>query len=535
MSNKNTDETNVTSAETETSKKRNFKKLKYGSMFYTIIVLVVAIVVVLNFMVSMVAKRSPIKIDITPDDRYELSDISINAVKALEKDVDITVTCKRDYFESLGNYYSNMYSQYYNAPAEVPYEMIPELLDKYSVYAAQGNGSIDVKYVDMDKDPDLINKYKEHYTGDIERANIIVSCGDRIRVLSESDIMNMLTPDQTAMQTGQLKFKFSGESTLTAAVTNVTDAHPVKVAFANNMNGSPLYDEQSFGTAATAFKDELLGKNGYECSDFDIAKDELKADEYDMLVVFAPTVDFTEDIIQKLSDFLYNDGKYNRNLVYVPDFSKTNLPNIEEFLADWSLKVENNIIVDDNEEKTIGLNTNIILDISDSESVGTLPNEKLPIVSPYTRELTQIKKNNEDVVKEVLKSADTSYTADITDAEAEKGEKGSRSAVLLSQKQRTEQVKTYTSSLLLVGSPYMFDQKIILQNTTYNNANVLLNTINTMTGKENGVVVPDKNLQQLYITTTTKQAKNIQIVVVWVIPFIAALVGIVVLLRRRNK
>lgn len=533
MSNKDIDEANVKSAETETSKKRNLKKLKYGSMFYTIIVLVVAIVVVLNFMVGMVAKHSPIKIDITPDDRYELSEISINAVKALEKDVEITVTCKRDYFESLGNYYSNMYSQYYNAPAEVPYEMIPELLDKYSVYAEQGKGSISVKYVDMDKDPDLINKYKEHYTGDIERANIIVSCGDRIRVLSESDIMSMLNPDQTAMQTGQLKFKFTGESTLTAAVTNVTDAHPVKVAFANNMNGSPLYDEQSFGTAASAFKDELLGKNGYECSDFDIAKDELKADEYDMLVVFAPTVDFTEDIIQKLSDFLYNDGKYNRNLVYVPDFSKTNLPNIEEFLADWSLKVEQNLIIDD--ENAIRAASNIILSVSDSEAVGTLPNDKLPIVSPYTRELTQIKKNNEDVVKEVLKSSDKSYTADITDANAEKGEKGSRSAVLLSQKQRTEQVKTYTSSLLLVGSPYMFDQTVILQNTTYNNANVLLNTINTMTGKENGVVVPDKNLQQLYITTTTKQAKNIQIIVVWVIPFIAALVGVVVLLRRRNK
>lgn len=533
MSKKDIDEANVTSAETEVSKKRNFKKLKYGSMFYTIIVLVVAIVVVLNFMVSMVAKRSPIKIDITPDDRYELSDISINSVKNLEKDVEITVTCQRNYFESLGNYYSNMYSQYYNAPAEMPYEMIPELLDKYSVYAEQGKGSITVKYVDMDKDPDLINKYKEHYTGDIQRANIIVSCGDRIRVLSESDIMGMLNPDQTAMQTGQLKFTFTGESTLTAAITNVTDAHPVKVAFANTMNGSPLYDEQSFGSAASAFKDELLGKNGYECSDFDVSKDELKADEYDMLVVFAPSVDFTEDIIQKFSDFLYNDGKYNRNLIYVPDFSKTNLPNIEEFLADWSLKVENNIIVDD--ENAIGTATNIILNISDSESVGTLPNEKLRIVSPYTRELTQIKKNNEDVVKEVLKSADTSYTADITDAEAEKGEKGSRSAVLLSQKQRTEQIKTYTSSLLLIGSPYMFDQTVIIQNTTYNNANVLLNTINTMTGKENGVVVPDKNLQQLYITTTTKQAKNIQIIVVWVIPFIAALVGVVVLLRRRNK
>ncbi|MCR5599663.1 MAG: GldG family protein [Ruminococcus sp.] len=532
MSKKDIDETNVVSVDGEKVKK-NYKKLKYGSMFYTIIILVVAIVVVLNFMVGVAAKRSPIKIDITPDNRYELSDVSIDAVKALEKDVEITVTCKRDYFESLGNYYSNMYAQYYGAPAEVPYEMIPELLDKYSIYAEQGKGSINVKYVDMDKDPDLVNKYKENYSGDIQRGNIIVSCGDRVRVLAESDVMNMLTADQTAMQSQQLIFKFTGESLLTSAITGVTDAHPVKVAFANKMNGSPLYDEQNFGDAADTFKTELLGKNGYECVDFDITLDDLKADEYDMIVVFAPTVDFTENIIQKLSDFLYNDGKYDRNMVYVPDFSKTNLPNIEEFLADWSLKVENNILVD--EKNAIATATTIILSVSDSEAVGDLPNDKLPIVSPYTRELTQLKKNNEDVVKEVLKSSEEAFTADIVDSNAAQGEKGSRSAVLLSQKLRSEQLNTYTSSLLLIGSPYMFDRTVIQQNTTYNNANVLLNTINTMTGKENSVVVPDKNLQQSYISTTTKQAKNIQIIVVWVIPCIIALVGVFVLLRRRNK
>ena len=537
MSKKDIDETMMTSADSETvdaPKKKDYRKLKYGTLFYCIIIIVIAIVVVLNMIVNLLAKRSPIKIDITPDNRYELTDVSIDAVKALDKDVEITVTCQRDYFQSLGNYYSNMYAQYYNAPAEVPYEMIPELLDKYALYAQQSDGSITIKYVDMDKDPDLVNKYKEHYTGDIQRGNIIVSSGDRVRVLGETDVMNMLSADQTAMQSGQLKFKFTGESLLTSAITGVTDAHPVKVAFATKMNDSPLYDEQSFGTSAEAFKTELLGKNGYDCVDFDIATDELKADEYDLLVVYAPTVDFTEDIIKKFSDFLYNDGKYDRNMIYVPDFSKTNLPNIEEFLADWSLKVENNIIVD--ETYAIGTSpTNIVLSVSDTDSVGQVTNDKLPIISPYTRELTQLKKNNEDVVKEVLKSSDVSYTADITDANAEKGGNGSRSAVLLSQKQRTEQVKTYTSSLLLVGSPYMFDKTVLIQNSTYNNANVLLNTINTMTGKENSVVVPDKNLQQSFITTTAKQAKNIQIIVVWVIPFIAAIVGIVVLLRRRNK
>ena len=509
------------------------KKLKYGSMFYIIIALVVAIVVVLNCMVSMVAKRSPIKIDITPDDRYELTEESISAVKALDKDIEITVTCQRDYFESLSNYYKSMYAQYYNVSADVPYEMIPELLDKYALYANQGNGKINVKYVDMDKDPDLINKYKKYYTGDIQRGNIIVSAGERVKVLSESDVMNMLTVDQTAMQSGQLLFKFTGESLLTSAITGVTDAHPVKVAFAKTMNGSPLYNEQSFADSADSFENELLSKNGYDCTDVDISTDEISPADYELLVIYAPTVDFNENIIKKLNDFLYNDGKYDRNLIYVPDFSATNFPNIDEFLADWSLKVENNLIVD--EVKAFGTATNIIVNISDSESVGTLPNEKLPIVSPYTRELTQLKKNNEDVVKEVLKSYDSAYTADITDSNAERGEQGERSVVLLSQKQRTEQISTYTSSLLLIGSPYMFDRTVIQQNSTYNNANVLLNTINTMTGKENGVVIPDKNLQQSFITTTTKQAKNIQIIVVWIIPIIAALVGVVVLLRRRNK
>ena len=508
-------------------------KLKYGSMFYIIIALVVAIVVVLNCMVSMVAKRSPIKIDITPDDRYELTEESISAVKALDKDIEITVTCQRDYFESLSNYYKSMYAQYYNVSADVPYEMIPELLDKYALYANQGNGKINVKYVDMDKDPDLINKYKKYYTGDIQRGNIIVSAGERVKVLSESDVMNMLTVDQTAMQSGQLLFKFTGESLLTSAITGVTDAHPVKVAFAKTMNGSPLYNEQSFADSADSFENELLSKNGYDCTDVDISTDEISPADYELLVIYAPTVDFNENIIKKLNDFLYNDGKYDRNLIYVPDFSATNFPNIDEFLADWSLKVENNLIVD--EVKAFGTATNIIVNISDSESVGTLPNEKLPIVSPYTRELTQLKKNNEDVVKEVLKSYDSAYTADITDSNAERGEQGERSVVLLSQKQRTEQISTYTSSLLLIGSPYMFDRTVIQQNSTYNNANVLLNTINTMTGKENGVVIPDKNLQQSFITTTTKQAKNIQIIVVWIIPIIAALVGVVVLLRRRNK
>ncbi|MBQ6252123.1 GldG family protein [Ruminococcus sp.] len=523
--------TDTASAETKAPDK--FRKLKYGTMFYVIIALVIAVVVILNIMMNVFAKRSPMKIDITPDNRYELTDESIAAVKALDKDVDIVVTNTRDYFESLGNYWESYYTGNYGVPAEVPYEMIPELLDKYSVYAQQGKGSINVKYVDLDKDPDAIAKYKKNYNGDIQRGSMVIASGDRVRVLNETEVMNMLAADQTAMRSQQLRFVFTGESTLTSAITSVTDAHPVKVAFVKTMNGLAVYDEQTYTNIVEAFESELLNKSGYDCTDIDIAKDEISPEDYDMVVLLAPSLDFTEDIIKKFSDFLYNGGKYDRNMVYAPDVSKTNLPNIEEFLADWSIKVENNIILDDT--NAVQTSSQIILSVSDSEAVGTLPNDRLPIISQYTRELTPISKNNEAIVKEVLKSSAESYTADITQDEPDYGEKGERDAAILSQKQYSEDFAVYTSSLLVLGSPTMANPTFLQQTSSVNNANVLVNMMNTMTGKESSIAVPDKNLQTSFIAPTSKQLKRIYVVVVWVIPFLIAAVGIVVLLRRRNK
>ena len=299
------------------------------------------------------------------------------------------------------------------------------------------------------------------------------------------------------------------------------------------MNGLAVYDEQTYANIVQSFESELFAKNGYDTTDIDIAKDEISPEDYDMVVLLAPSVDFTEDIIKKFSDFLYNDGKYDRNMVYAPDVSKTDLPNISEFLADWSIKVENNIILDDT--NAVQTSSQIILSVSDSEAVGTLPNDRLPIISQYTRELTPISKNNEAIVKEVLKSSAESYTADITKNKSEYGEKGERDAAILSQKQHSEEFAVYTSSLLVLGSPTMANPTFLQQTSSVNNANVLVNMMNTMTGKESSIAVPDKNLQTSFIAPTSKQLKRIYVVVVWIIPFIIAAVGVAVLLRRRNK
>ena len=513
--------------------KWNSRRIKYGSMFYIIIILVIAIVVVINVMANMLAKKSPLKIDISPDNRYDISEESINVLKALNKDVDITVTSTRDYFDSLSAYRENYYAQNYGVPSDIPYEMIPEILDKYSIYAQQGSGSINVKYVNMDVDPDIINKYKEIYNGDIGSGSIIVSSGDRVRVISPTEVTDMLAYDENALRNQELIFNFAGESMITAAIKGVTDDNLVRVAFANTMNGASLYDAQFYQNAAVTFEKELLTKNGYDCTEIDIATDELSPEDYDLVVVFAPSVDFTEDIIQKLNDFLYNGGKYGKNMIYTPDLSKSGLSNIDGLLADWSIKVENNYIFD--EENAILRNDLIKVEINDTDSVGELPNDKLPIIAEDTRELSQINKKNDDIVKEVLKSFDTSYTVEITGKNKELGAQESRPVVMLSRKERSEEFKLVASELLVIGSPLMTSSTYIQQNSTFNNANVLINVINNMTGKENSVVIPDKSLQSSFIAPSTKQARNIRIVVMWIIPFIIAAVGVFVLLRRRNK
>ncbi|MBP5432313.1 Gldg family protein [Ruminococcus sp.] len=521
----------------------NSRKLKYGAMFYIIIALVIAIVVVVNIMVNAVAKRSPMKIDLTPDNRYELTDQSISVLKALKKDVDITVTATRDYFEAIGTQYENYYLQNYGVPSEIPYEMIPELLDKYSIYAEQSDGRINVKYVDMNIDPDVINKFKQNYNGEIGSGCIIISSGDRVRVISEGEVMNMLTADENAMRNQELRFNFTGESVLTSAIMNVTDLSPVRVAFIKTMNGAPIYDSKSGVTedAVESFENELLEKNGYECTDVDIASEELDPMQYDMLVLFAPTVDLTGDLIQKMSDFLFNGGNYGKNMIYVPDYSQTELPNIAEFLADWSIKVENKYVHDaDDKVKSFYDNqfyqhVGIDLDISDTDSVGTMPNEKLSIVAELPRELSEVKKNNGDIVKTVLTSSDTSYTVDMIERTQNTDDTGVKPIVMLSRKEDSEQLQVFGSELLVIGSPLMTGSVYLQNNTAFNNANVLINIINTMSGKENGIIIPDKNLQSSFLAPTAKQAKTISLIVIWIIPMIIASVGAIILIRRRNK
>lgn len=515
--------------------KKNLKKLKFGSMSAVTIILVVAVVIAANIVCSLLTQRYPMKIDLTPDNRHEISQESIDAIEAIDKDVEIIVTTTKEYFTMIGAGYEDMFYQYTGAVVECPYEIIPEILEKYSVYAEAGKGNIDVKYVDITKNPDVVTELKKFYTGEITEGGIAVRCGERVKFITPDEVISMVTPSQNSTQTN-IVMTFAGESVLTSAVKAVADANPVKAAFVSSMNGSSVFDQTHYSIASSLMS--FMSKNGYDCVQIDIGTDELNTENYDVIVVPAPSIDFTPDIITKLGDFLYNGGNYERDLIYVQNGYATQLPNISEFLAEWKIQIEPSVIIDNENMVQAGISAigqmtyAPTLEIADTETVGAVANATLPIIAPQARPITVLSKNNETVVKEVIKSAASS---ELYTGEDEAGEKGAFNVVVKARKETSSGLEIIGSDVLVIGSPFMLDSAVLAGNNTYNNANVILNVINETTGKEASAVIPEKTFDQYTLSLTQGTARIILVVVVVVIPLLIGVAGLCVLLWRKNK
>ena len=523
-------------AEKKAKPKKNLKKFKFGSMSAVTIVLVIAVVIAANIVCGLLTQRYPMKLDLTPDSRHEISEQSIEVLENIDKDVEVIVTSTEDYFSMIGTGYENMFYQYYGVVVECPYDIIPEILDKYSVYAEAGKGSIDVNYVDITKNPDVVTELNQVYNGEITEGGIVVRCGDRVKFITPEEVSGMIAPSQNSTQTN-IVMTFTGESTLTSAIKAVTDANPVKAALVSSMNGGGVFDQIHSVVGGSLMN--YMSKNGYDCVEIDIGTDALNPEDYDVIVVAAPSVDFTPDIITKLSDFLYNDGKYDKDLIYIQNANATQLPNISEFLAEWKIQIEPTFVFDEGTNMVQAGITSLgqmvsapNVKIADAEIAGTPANASLPIIAPYIRPITVLSKNNETIVKEIIKTSDT---AAAFEGEEQVGEKGAFNVVVKARKETSDGLKKSGSNVLVIGSPFMFDNSVISSTNTYNNASILLNVINETTGKEASAVIPEKVFDQYTLSLTQGSARLILVVVVVIIPLLIGIAGLCVLLWRKNK
>ncbi len=507
------------------------KKLKYGGIATAITCTVVAVVVLLNILVNVLVEKYPLKLDLTEDAKYEISEESIDYLKTLNQEVNFTVLMAESKFQTSGE----------------SLKMVSEILSRYTQYSDK----IHLNYVDPSSNPDIVNKYQANYSASLTEGDIVISNASDESKLRVVKIGNLFDYDQQkymAYYYGQGSLEdaitgFSGEQNLTSALMNVTDADPVNVGVVSMGNGQALYNPQFSGAALNAFVNTLY-KNGYSYEELDLYTDEFDTEKYDMLLLPAPVNDLTADGIDKLSAFLYNDGNYDKDLIYIASFTQAETPNLDEFLATWGIEVTKNLVLESDssaaQQVALSISTGAVsvpvATIAEETYSAGLPNTALPIAAPLCRAINLLwDSKTGGITTQLLKTSDSVYLSEMgkpTD-EADKTPVGSQTIAALTTRKNTENNITHDSNILVLGSAMLCDSSL-MQDASYNNAQYFVTVMNCLAGKGDNLVIASKNLTNETISVKTAEMHGINIFI-FAIPSAVVAVGILVFLRRRNK
>ncbi len=513
------------------------KKLKYGILSVVISVVFIAIVVAVNLICGILDERYNWNIDLTSEGLYEIEDQTVEFLQKLNDDIKITVLANEAFFFEDAN--------------------LKVLSETLSRFKTESNGHITVEYIDANKNPEAISVYKQNYTGDLQSGDVVIAKGDLVRVIAMSNGGYRTNGPTTYLFEQQSSFdpatyqqtsslSFVGEQSLVSAIMGVTDLNPVKIGMIDMTNGMQIYDERD--SYCFARIKELLDKNNYEVESVDIALSELSAD-YDVLMLCSPTNDLTEAQVQKITDFLNNDNKYGKNLMYFGSpFKSKSTANLNAFLELWGLKIGDAYISESDEVAaqvaSIAVGTvggiPVVKPNMEAELNAKYQNSTLPIIAPLCCPIERMfDQNSGRNTKALLTTSETSflYPLDETASEfdPESAEKASYDVAVIADSTFTAGSDILKSQVTAFGSAWFLDYVVAASAGSYDNANYFINLLNTLTGKEAAMTIAEKSLNTTQITVSDSQSKAIRNVTVLIIPFAVAALGIVVYVRRKNR
>lgn len=506
------------------NKVKRRKKLKYGTLATVITAVVLASVVIGNVIINVLDSRYNWNIDLTSSGLYEIDAQTVDYLNRIGTDIQIAVMADEQNFEN-----------------DPKLKVVEETLNRFK---AESNGHISVEYIDMTKHPEAVSRYSQGYDGDFSAYDTVVKCGDLVRVVGiDSMIKTEQTPNYMTMSYDS-SYTFVGEQSLISAIMGVTDLNPIKVGIINKTSGQQIYydyDSLAFNSMKT-----LLEKNNYVVTELDLATDSFTAADFDLVVLCAPYNDPSDAQIKKLTDYLYNNGQYNADMIYFGSFNQQSTPNLDAFLELWGLKFGSAVVMEGNSAASQVVTTVFgqisdvpVTAVSDNALNASVTASKLPVVVPFARPIEMLftDPNNGRETQALLSTPSTAYLRPL-DIPAEEfneanAEKGSYTLAVIADNEVIVNNEAHTSRIAAFGTSWILDPNVT-ESKSYANADYFISVLNTMTGKEGVLTIAEKSLDTTSVSITTAQAKAIRTVTVIVLPLLVAVIGFVVYIRRKN-
>ena len=276
------------------------KAFRKGSYSTILMVIIIAIVVVVNVMVSKLPTEAK-NIDVSYNELYSIGDVTYSVLDKIENEVDIIVIKDKESTD----------------------KRISTLIDKY----ADGSKHINVSYMDPVLYPSVLAKY------DTEENNIVVKCDTtgKNTIISFDDIIKY---DQTYYAYYGMKYEteFDGEGQLTTAIDYVSNEND-KIIYTTEGHG-----ESSLGNNIS----QLIAKSNFDVASVNLLVDNGIPEDCSLLICNQPTKDLADDELDMIREYLGNGGKVT---ILLAD-TTAETPNLDELMAGYGISKVDGYIAD---------------------------------------------------------------------------------------------------------------------------------------------------------------------------------------------
>ena len=294
------------------------KRTRHSVISLVLAIAIIAVAIVGNVALYALTIEKNTYIDLTTEGLYTLSDAMKDEIKDIKGDIKITFCTDPDYLLSSHD------SRYVYIMAKEIEKFLP---------------NVTVETVNIDKNPTAVQKYKTTSATKISATDVIVSSGDRFRIMSAASFWSYDS-------TGANYWAFNGEYKMATAMLSVASKEEYAAYFTVG-HGEKVYNwenPEAEGNEENFEFYRLLRDSGLTVKTLNLDTDEIPEDCV-LLILNGPTQDYTsrEDgnmlvhytsPMEKIDRYLDDFGSV---MVFTDPFVV--LPELEEYLTEWGMKV----------------------------------------------------------------------------------------------------------------------------------------------------------------------------------------------------
>lgn len=494
--------------------KINKRKIQYASLSTVFIALFVVVVILLNILISFLANRFSLKIDLTQEAEYELSEETKLMLENLDEEVTIYImhseaeAMKKGFVTSAEQTQTSMTANYL------------QIVETIRRYNTASGGKVKYEFIDPNQNPKFFDDYPLAKTAEGGvKTDLIIAGEKRYDFIKENDLIR-LSPTMNALY-------YYTEDILSAKILYVISDEVSKVARITGHNESPV------PTLETVFEN-----NGIDIVDVELRTQAIP-DDVNNLLIAAPTADFTSEEIAKVDAFLQEPG--NNIYIFWAGELASELPVFERFLNDWGMGIDKRVILD--QSYSLAQDPiSVYAGVYPSDVTKNLQQTQQPIVVENAHHINQYwEQKSYTRIMQIAVSSEESYARDytadmnISAARTADEQKGPFLVAACAEKQvsLTNGESEY-NRLFLFGSDGFANEKIDSITMAFNRT-LLNETVSYSNEDTETIGIKPKISENHDLNLRKSQVETLQIILVFIIPLIILALGVIVFIRRRHR